>query len=123
MFYAIGDQVLTSTQGTQSNPTTATLIAQVSGLASQNYEARILCGCSTLAVFHLEQCLSTGLGSTALREGGGYLGRRVLRATVGQTGQYVLRFKGESGDLVRLRVGGSTFTADADATIQLEPLS
>lgn len=121
MFYSIGDQTVTSTQATVANPTTATLIAEIQGLKSQNYEARVIVGCSTLAVFWLEQAQSSVL-ATALRDGANYLGRRVLRATTGQSAQYMVRFKAEANDIIRLRVGGSTFTADADCTIQLEPL-
>ena len=124
MFYASGNPPITSTQGEATNPTTSVLLAEVTGLGGETkgagtlYEARVLVGASTLATFWVEQCLSTGLGSTALQEGGAFLGRRVLYGTI-QSAQYMLRFRAVSGDRLRVRVG-TGLTGVAAATLQVE---
>lgn len=120
MFYAYGNQPITSTQGEQTNPSTATLMAEIAGLASKNYEARILFGGSTTATWLLEQATSSNLSSVAFREGAQFLGQRVFYG-VTQTAQYVLRFQGVSGDRLRVRCSG--FTGTGAATIQLEVLA
>jgi hypothetical protein len=119
MFYGYGNQPITSTQTEQTNPSTATILAELSSLGTKNYEARILIGGSTTATYLLEQCLSSGLGSTALREGNQFLGQRTFYG-VTQTAQYVLRFQGVAGDRIRVRCSG--FTGVGSATIQIEPL-
>ncbi len=126
MFYGDGVQIITSTQALVNNPSTASILAEVQGLAAQNYEARVICGASTLAAFWVEQCLSTGLGSTALQASKSqHLGRRTIFATVNQSAQYMFRFKAEANDLSRVRVrrDGSTWTGDAACTLQLEPMT
>jgi hypothetical protein len=124
MFYAPGNPPITSTQGEATNPTTSALLAEVTGLGGETkgggtlYEARVLLGASTLATFWVEQCQSTGLGSTALREGGAYLGRRILYGTI-QSAQYMVRFRAEPGDRLRVRLQAAV-TGTAAATLQLE---
>lgn len=127
MFYAPGNPPVTSTQGEATNPTSTVLLAQVTGLGGEGnsggklYEARVIVGASTTAqTFYVEQCLSTGLGSTALRTGGAYLGQRVIYGTV-QSAQYMVRFRAEAGDLVRVRLSTS-LTGTAAATLQVEAL-
>jgi hypothetical protein len=120
MWYAAGDQPITSTQGEQTNPSTATLLAELTGLKDKNYECRLLIGGSTTATYLLEQATSSGLAAANLREGGQYLGIRTFYG-VTQTAQYVLRFQGVSGDRVRVRCSG--FTGVSAATIQLEVLA
>lgn len=132
MFYGTGNPVQTSTQVTEvSNPTTATILAEITGLggetnrAGKEYEARIVLGASTLAVFWLEQCQSSGLGSTALSTTANCLGRRTLYATIHQSAQYCLRFTAQPNDRLRVRVAGdhSTFTGTVAATLQVEALA
>jgi hypothetical protein len=124
MFYGASNPPITSTQGEATNPTTSVLLAELTGLggelngAGSLYEARLLMGASTLATFWVEQCHSTGLGSTALREGDAYLGRRVLYGTI-QSAQYVLRFRALSGDRLRVRLQAA-ITGTAAATLQVE---
>lgn len=123
MFYGIGNQLLTSTQALVNNPSTGSILAEVQGLKSHNYEARVICGASTLATFWVEQVDSSALTAN-VRAGANHLGRRTLFATVNQSAQYMFRFKAEENDIVRitLRRDGSTFTGDAACALQLEPL-
>ena len=124
MFYGAGNPPITSTQGEQTNPTTSALLAEVTGLGGETngngtlYEARVIVGASTLATFWVEQCLSSGLGSSALQGGGAFLGRRVLYGTI-QSAQYMVRFRAASGDRLRVRLG-TALTGVAAATLQVE---
>lgn len=127
MFYASGNPPITSTQGEATNPTTSALLAEVTGLGGESkgagtlYEARVIVGCSTLATFWLEQCVSSGLGSSALQEGGAFLGRRILYGTI-QSAQYMVRFRAASGDRLRLRAA-ATIAGTVAATIQVEAMA
>ncbi len=126
MFYGSGNPPITSTQGEATNPTTSALLAEVTGLggeangAGKCYVARVIVGCSTLASVWLEQCLSSGLGSTALQEGGAFLGRRILYGTI-QSAQYVVRFRAAPGDRIRLRPAAG-ISGTVAATIQVEAM-
>lgn len=123
MFYSYGNRPIVSTQAEATNPTTGTILAEITGLAADLYEARILCGASTLATMLIEQCLSSGLGSTALRSSGGNgeLGVRTVYTPVQQTAQYMLRFNATAGDRIRVRT--SALTGTAAATIILESVT
>lgn len=120
MWYGFGNKTITSTQTEKSNPSTTTLIAELSSLAANDYEMRVLVGASTVATFIVEQGPSTDI--SVLREGGAYLGRRFVYGTVNQTAQYILRFRAEQGDYVRVRVAAAIGAGNAAATIQLEPM-
>ena len=129
-FFAPGNPPRTSTQGTFTNPSTSDLLAEISSLGGETnrpdvlYEARIIIGASTLCTAVIEHCLSTGLGSTALQTDGlkGQLGARTIYATVNQSAQYVLRFRGTTGDRVRVRLTAA-ITGTAAATLQIEALA
>lgn len=126
MFFRHGNQPLTSTLASATNPSTTTLVAEVTGLggnAGANYDVRVTVGASTLATWWLEQCQSTALSTTALRQdvNAGQIGRRVIYTATGQSAQYVYRLRAVPGDLVRVRVGAA-ITAEAAATLQLEPV-
>jgi hypothetical protein len=120
-----GNPPRTSTQAEATNPTTSVLLAEIQDLGGPTngngvlYDARVLVGASTLATVWLEQCLSSGLGSTALRSTTAELGRRVLYVQVNQTAQYLVRFRATSGDRLRVRLGGG-ITGTAAATLQVE---
>ena len=125
MFYTHGNPPLQSTQAQATNPTTSVLLAEVQGLGGESngngqlYEARVIIGCSTTTQeFWLEQCLSSGLGSTALSTNAHALGRLVLYGTV-QSAQYMVRFRGTSGDRLRIRLGAA-LTGTAAAKLQVE---
>ena len=110
-----------STQTTATNPSTTTIIAEVESsvmLSSRggNVNCYAYLGASTAASWWIEQCLSTGLGSTAIR-------KQVIVATAtGQTSQFLFKFTLEDNDRIRVRLG-STFTGTADASLAVERLA
>lgn len=118
MWYGFGNRAQTSTQAAATNPSTTTILAEITDLTNDRYEARVLLGASTYATFLVEQATSSVL--TAIREGGAALGRRTIYGSINQTGQYMLRFTAESGDRLRVRLAGAIAAGEASATIQLE---
>lgn len=123
-YFDWGNTPIVSTgTGLASNPDTATLVAQVDSTqlgaitpGGQNFRVTWIVGASTLATWHLEQCLSTGLGSTAVRDD-----TPVLTPT-NQSGQYVVTLKLEPGDRLRARLDAA-ITGTATAKISAEPLT
>ena len=118
-----GNKPITSTQGIASNPSTATLVAELdstqlntaSYVGSQNglFQVSWLLGCDTSATWQLETC-----GSTASTAGIDVL---FVKTPTGQTGQFVTQHQLGKDYRIRARVQ-STFTASAAATIQAIPL-
>lgn len=129
-WYLPGALAVNSTAGTATNPTTGTIVAEIrssgastaGGLNSSMVPLTQACvyaylGTSTQATtWWLEHCLSTGLGSTAIRD------RTVLITASGQTSQFVKKYDLQKGDRVRVRVA-SAFTGTADAKLQAEVLA
>ena len=123
MWRTWGNEPINSSGGLTANPTTASLIAEVDSTAlgstgwaaGKSYQVSWIVGASTLAVMRLEHCLSTGLGSTAIRD--------VVYAHTpsGVSPQYVTAHKLEPGDRLRVRVN-SSFTGNASAWISAEPM-
>lgn len=131
-WYAPGNAPINSTgDGNVSNPSTASLIAEILpaqlAIATQSATAgsgspvamRVtwLVGTnqSTVATFRLEQALSTGLGSTAIRD------QTLVATPAGQSAQYVLNYVVQPGDRLRA-ILNSSLTGTAYAKIQAEPL-
>lgn len=73
-------------------------------------------GCSTNAVWQIEQALSTGLGSTAVRD------VSFIQTPANQSGQYILTYKLENGDRLRARLQ-TGITGFATAKISAEPMT
>jgi len=129
-WYLPGAPAVNSTAGTATNPTTSVLLAQITssgastagGMNSSLVPLTQICayfylGTSTQATtWWLEHCLSTGLGSTAIKD------RTVVITASGQTSQFVKKYDLAKGDLVRVRVA-TGFTGTADAKIQAEQLA
>ena|SRR3990167_4388659 len=123
-FYDWGNVPVNSTQDVASNPTTGVLIAEIvssqfgGNLAARagSYRVTWIVGASTLASFRLEHCLSSGLGSTALRD------RTVVWTALNQSAQYVANYRIEPGDRLRVRADPALAAASAAAKIQAEPL-
>ena len=125
-----GDKPITSGLSTAvSNPSTSTLIDEVDstllhaglyGGASTNLQRTCqvtwILGASTNAVWRCEQCLSTGLASTAIRD------TVFIQTPTAQSGQYVWHMNLTAGDRLRARVN-STFTGVATAAIIVVPLT
>ena len=112
-----------SADGLETNPSTATLIAEVDStqlaqvaLGGSLYQVTYIIGASTNVTWMLEQALSTGLGSTAVRD------RTYIQTPTGQSGQYILTYKLERGDRIRCRLQ-SAITGFATAKISAEPLT
>jgi len=134
-WYLPGALAVNSTAGTATNPTTATILAQItstgpssngglnSSLAPLTQAALYLyLGTSTQATeWWVEHCLSTGTGSTAL-VGNGFQGRTVLVTASGQTSQFVKKYDLAKGEFVRVRIA-TAFTGTANAKIQAEVLA
>ena len=134
-FYVPGVSAVNSTAGTATNPTTATIIAQVTStgpatngglnsslVAMTQVAAYFWLGTSTQATeWWIEHALSTGLGSTGLR-GNGFQGRTVVITASGQTSQFVKRFDLQKGDFIRVRIA-TGFTGTANGAIQAEPIA
>ena len=128
-----GNRRIYSTQGTATNPSTTTLIAEIDStkLGTNNFSTRSkqrhymvtwMIGGSTRMTARLEHALSTGTGSTGVRDGD------VTNVWVSTAGtvqyQYPVALQGSSngGDRLRIRVS-SGVTGLVDAKIFAEPLT
>ena len=126
-----GVEPVHSTAATATNPTTTTILAELtstgaSSLAGFNMQERdgphqvqinAYLGTSTQATaWWVEHVLSTGLGSTAIKN------RKVLITPSGATSQFVLKYDLAVGDRVRVRVAAA-FTGTADAYLSGEVIS
>lgn len=120
-YFVTGDAPVYSTATTATNPSTSALLAQLDStqLLTINrggiYQVNAWLGSDTNVLYWVEHCLSTGLGSTAIRQ------RVPLRTAGTQTSQFVLRFKLEQNDLLRVRAS-TTYTGDLDAQLAAERL-
>jgi hypothetical protein len=121
-----------TTAGTQTDPSTATLVAELiipspgsTDMASL-YEVRFSVGASTGAIWRLECAQSSGLGSTAIRladnDSSNAFQRAVNFTGSNQTSEFVYTFKAKPGDRFRA-VPLSSFTGTAAAAIQAECLT
>ena len=124
-FFGWGNRSINSpSTGLVANPTTATLIAEldVNGTngsvrsGGEPYQVSWILGvATTLATFRCEQCLSTGLGDTAIRD------LSVMLVSSGQSAQFITKHNAEAGDRFRVRVA-SSLTGNVAAKIIAEPL-
>lgn len=123
-FFGTGNQSINSTQlGVVATPTTATLLAEVDlndtmghvRAGGEPYGVTWIVGTqTTLATFLLDHALSTGIGSTALRE------QTVVEVSSGQSGQFFTKHNVQPGDRFRVRVESTVIAANAK--IIAEPL-
>jgi hypothetical protein len=108
-----------TTAATVADPSTADVVAELILSTSgqpDNYDVRFGIGASTSAVWRLEHCTSSGLGSSAIA-------KQIVKFTgSNQTAEYVYTFRAAPGDRFRVRVN-STFTGTAAGVIQAEGLS
>lgn len=126
-----GTPSVKSTAATATNPTTATIIAELtstghstsagfgmqSGDAPKQVQVSAFLGTSTQATaWWLEHVLSTGIGSTAIKS------RRVLITPSGATSQFVVKYDLVLGDRIRVRVSAA-FTGSADGYLDGEVIS
>lgn len=108
--------VFSTTAASVTDPSTASLVAELQGLEGDTYEVRYVVGASTSAIWRLEHALSSGLGSTGIRQ------QTLVFTGSNQSAEYVLTYKAQSGDRFRV-VPMSSFTGTAAATIQAEVLT
>ena len=118
-----GSVPVNSTGGLETNPSTDTLIAEIDSTqlgavlsGGSVYQVSWLVGASTNAVWQFEHCLSTGLGSTAIRD------QAFVQTPAGQSGQYVLSYKLQKGDRLRARLQAA-ITGVATCKISAEPMT
>jgi len=124
--------LFSTTAATQTDPSTATVVAELvlpnpgsSAYASQ-WEVRYSVGASTGAIWRLECCLSTGLGSTAIRltdnDSSNAFQRAIVFTGSNQSSEFVFTHKAYPGDRFRV-VPLSSFTGTAAAAIQAEAIT
>lgn len=111
-----GNPPILSTQVASADPSTATLLAEITGLQDRLYEVRWCVGASTGALFRLEHALSSGLGSTGIRD------QIMVFTASNQSAEYMFNYKAETGDRFRVLVN-SSFTGAVSAKIAAEVLT
>jgi hypothetical protein len=121
--------LLSTTAGTQNDPSTATLCAELiipvigDTTVQDYYEVRFGLGASTGALWRLDCALSSGLGSSALRNNSYGTPQRVnLYTGSNLSGEFVITLRAAPGDRFRATVE-STFTGSVAAWIQAEALT
>ena len=124
--------LVSTTAATTTDPSTASVVAELRIPATGStrvpslYEVRYLVGASTGAIWRIETCLSTGLGSTAIRmadnDSSNAFQRSIVFTGSNQTSEFVLTQKAYPNDLFRV-VPLSSFTGTAAASIEAEALT
>jgi hypothetical protein len=97
------------TQGKQTNPTTATVLADTGELSAGMYEVRVTVGCSAAATMNVEHRNAAN--------GGNVTDVVLLRVAAGQTGMYVFKYAVNVNERFRV-VPEANITGDAEASIQ-----
>lgn len=131
-FWGPFDASIQSTQmGVVSNPTTATLIAEVdfndtmatAKAGGQPYQVGWIVGVqTTLATFLLEHSASTGLDMSTAAQSTRTGAQTVVMVSSGQSAQFVTKHTIFPGNRLRIRVN-SSFTGGVAGTIFAEPMA
>lgn len=95
----------------QTNPTTATVLADTGALNAALYEVRVTCGCTVAAIFQVQRRDSANSNNV-----GDVL---YIRAAAGQTGEYVFKFELNSSERIRV-LPAANITGDAEASVSAE---
>ena len=113
----------TNADGIETNPTTATMVAELDSTqlgtvfrGGQCWLVTWIVGASTNAIWMCEQASDTALGSTSI------IDRTYIQTPSGQSGQYQMMYRLTSGQRLRCRVT-TAFTGFATAKISAEPLT
>ena len=122
-YFESGNVPIRSTgAGIGSDPSTGTILAEIDSTqlgsilpSGQAFQITAIVGASTNAQWRIEQCLSTGLGSTAIRD------VVTILTPTAMCGQYMWKWSLEPGDRIRARVN-SSFTAATSVKLFAEPL-
>lgn len=111
----------TNADGIETNPSTATLIAEIDSTqlnqvlnSGSCYQVTWILGASTNVIWQVEQAASTSLGT--------YRDRTYIQTPAGQSGQYILMYKLEKGDRLRARLQAG-ITGVATAKISAEAMT
>jgi hypothetical protein len=119
-FRDIGNPPLNSTglgsTAVGSNPSSGVVVAEIPNLQDRLYEVRFCPGASTIANWKLQHVLSTGLGSTAIRN------EKYVFTGTNQSAEFVFLYKAEAGDLFRV-VTSTSFSGTYGVHIQAEVVS
>lgn len=115
-FRDFGNPPISSTQGSGSDPSTSTIIAEIASLENRLYEVRWAVGASTGGFWRLEHALSTGLASTAIRQ------QAFVFTGSNITSEFIFAYKAESGDRFRI-LAQSSFTGSYAGKISAEALT
>lgn len=97
-------------QGTQTNPGIATVLADTGAVASRLYDVKVLVGCSVAAILAVQ--VRDSANATTNQD------EVIIRAAAGQTGEYVFKFALNTNERVRV-LPKVAITGDAEATVQL----
>lgn len=122
-FYLPGTPPINSTGTRQTDPSTSVILAEIDSTTLGSTRGGIFmfsiwAGCSTVADLAIEHCLSTGLGSTAVRE------TVLIRISPNLTPQYQKAFKLSPGDRVRARPQTAiTGTQTCEVKLQAQEIS
>lgn len=95
--------------GKQTNPTTATVLADTGAASASLYEVRVFVGCSAAATFNIQHRNAANDGNIS--------DTVTLRAAAGQTAEYVLKYHLNQSERIRV-LPEANITGDAEATIQ-----
>lgn len=124
--------LFSTTAATTADPSTAALVAELilpspgDTRVASLWEVRYAVGASTGAAWRLECCLSSGLGSTAIRltdnDSSNAFQRAVVFTGSNQTSEFVLTHKAYPGDRFRV-VPLSSFTGTGAAAIEAEAIT
>jgi hypothetical protein len=96
--------------GPQTNPTTATILADTGVLPGGIYQVFVLVGCSVAAKFSLEHRNASNDANVS--------DTMVIRAAAGQTGQYAFKFSVNHNE--RLRIAPqANITGEGEASLQV----
>lgn len=121
-FFVPGTPPISSTGARETDPSTTTILAELDSTNFGStrggvYSVQLWVGCSTVADLVWEHCLSTGFGSTAVRE------TTYIRVSPNLTPQYIKKFKLEPHDRIRVRPAVEiTGTQTCEAKLQAEEI-
>ena len=107
-----GDPPQQSTSDSTTGQSTSVLLAEISSLAAGIYEARWIVGASTNATWALEHALSSGIGSSALRDS------LTVYTPPNQSAEYIQTYKVEDGDRLRARITSTVALVAAHLSIE-----
>jgi hypothetical protein len=132
-WFTLGTSAIASTQGIATNPSTATLLAEIDSTqlgrhvvpqGGGNFQVTWICGSqSTNVLWQFEQCLSTGLDvSTSGSTQDGAIAQTFAYTPINQGAQFITKHKLNRGDRLRARINASISAGTATCKIIAEPL-